>query len=213
MAKSRHFLRFFKNFTIMHFLCKKFVFSQTSFCPSRSSFCPLNLIFFFQWKLTCCSFTFQNPEVNRANILARLKPQKLLKKGKIPFFHQNLKLARLSSVCIRCQNGPRNRRERPIFDLRLSWFALITLKTASRDSFTKKTPRALEWNPKCRGKKTPRMLYFPILAEIPIYALHENCRQMKQIYSITTHCAIKFIFLCFLQLKYEIWWLLQILPV
>ena len=99
---------------------------------------------FFQWKLRCCSFTFQNPEVNRANTLARLKPQKLLKKGKIPFFHQNQKLARLSSVCIRCQNGPRNRRERPIFDLGLSWFALITLKTASGDSFTKKTPRALE---------------------------------------------------------------------
>ncbi len=48
------------------------------------------------------------------------------------FLLQNRKLARLSSICIGCQNGPRNRREQPIFDLGLSWFALITLKTGSR---------------------------------------------------------------------------------
>ena len=138
MAKSRHFLLFFQNFHDNAFLCKKCVFFTNFILSVKIKFSSFKFNFFFQWKLRCCSLIFQNPEVNRANTLARLKPQKLLKNRKSIFFIKIKKLARLSSVCIRCQNGPRNRRERPIFDLGLSWFALITLKTASGDSFTKK---------------------------------------------------------------------------
>ena len=91
----------------------------------------------FYWKLRLCTFMFRYPRVNRANILARLKLRKLLKNWKMHFHLQNRKLARLSSICIGCPNGPRNRREQPIFDLGLSWFALITLKTGSRPHLRK----------------------------------------------------------------------------
>ena len=46
------------------------------------------------------------------------------------FVRKNEKKAHLSSVLVGLQNGLRIRKERPIFDLGLSWFAFVTLETS-----------------------------------------------------------------------------------
>eukprot|EP00493_Phyllostaurus_siculus_P021013 UN21338 len=46
------------------------------------------------------------------------------------FFRKNEKKAHLSSILVGWQNGLHIRKERPIFDLGLSWFVFVTLETS-----------------------------------------------------------------------------------
>ena len=63
----------------------------------------------------------------------------LLPNKKIAFWNQIQKLARFSSLWVGSWFRHYHCKERPIFDLGLAWFALVTLKTTSTEKKPKKT--------------------------------------------------------------------------
>ena len=72
---------------------------------------------------------------------------------KIWFPRKNEKKAHLSSVLVGWQNGLHIRKERPIFDLGLSWFVFVTLETSCINKWLKK-PLG-RWNEKSPGFAEP----------------------------------------------------------
>ena len=60
------------------------------------------------------------------------------KKTKNDFTEKMKKNAHLSTILVGWQNGLHIRKERPIFDLGLSWFVFVTLETSCINNISKK---------------------------------------------------------------------------
>ena len=129
------------NFMKNEFFSWKFQFFIQFHFFSHSSIFIKNKWFFFSesWNITL--YCRQIHLVN-APIFWRVSSfEALLTNKKIAFWNQIQKLARFSSLWVGWSFWHYHCKERPIFDLGLAWFALVTLKTTS----TEKKPKKPFW--------------------------------------------------------------------
>ena len=126
----------FKFGTILIFFSKKLIFYQFSFFGIETSFTS-NFITFFSESRDLIVYNARNHLAN-APIFWRVSSFKsTLTNKKFAFRRQIRKMARFSSLWVEMQFWHRNRKEHPIFDLGPPWFKFMTLKTTSRDQWTK----------------------------------------------------------------------------
>ena len=123
------------------FFLKIPIFHPISFFLTQLNFYLKLIIFFSSESWNIILYCRQIHLVN-APIFWRVSSfEVLLTNKKIAFWNQIQKLARFSSLWVGLSFRHYHCKERPIFDLGLAWFALVTLKTIS----TEKKPKKPFW--------------------------------------------------------------------